>query len=85
MKRSVPQPGAAAVSSEGAPGPFAASDLAVAAGRLGWTLWDCATDRYPPEWLGDHPHSHQAIDDARGYAHLLITLMEGGTAAGFER
>ncbi len=47
-----------------------------AAGRLGWTLWDCATERYPADWLGNHAHSHKAIDDARGYAELLITLMK---------
>ena len=52
-----------------------------AAGRLGRTLWDCATERYPPEWLGNVPHSHKSIDDARGYAHLLITLMNREAAA----
>lgn len=46
-----------------------------AAGRLGWPLWDCNPERYPPEWLGHHPHSHRAIDDARGYANLLMTLI----------
>lgn len=28
----------------------------------------------PPDWLGNIPHSHRAIDDARGYAHLLREL-----------
>jgi len=28
----------------------------------------------PPEWLGDVPHTHRAIDDAVGYAHLLAEL-----------
>jgi len=30
----------------------------------------------PPEWFGDIPHTHRAIDDARGYAHLLAVLMD---------
>lgn len=29
----------------------------------------------PDEWLGSHPHTHRAIDDARGYAHLLGRLL----------
>lgn len=28
----------------------------------------------PPEWLGDVEHTHSAIDDALGYANLLVTL-----------
>jgi DNA polymerase III epsilon subunit-like protein len=28
----------------------------------------------PAGWLGDVPHTHRAIDDALGYAHLLIEL-----------
>lgn len=28
----------------------------------------------PRAWFGDVPHTHRAIDDARGYAHLLIEL-----------
>ncbi|KAA0587573.1 MULTISPECIES: exonuclease domain-containing protein [Azospirillum] len=46
-----------------------------AAGRLGWPSWTCDVDQYPADWLGDHEHTHRAIDDARGYAHLLVTLM----------
>lgn len=30
---------------------------------------------FPPDWLGDHDHSHRAIDDARGYATLLSKLL----------
>lgn len=30
---------------------------------------------YPDDWVGHHPHTHRAIDDARGYAHLLAHLM----------
>ena len=29
----------------------------------------------PAEWLGDHPHTHRAIDDARGYGALLSRLL----------
>lgn len=49
-----------------------------AAGRLGWPTWACDVDRYPADWLGDHEHTHRAIDDARGYARLLVTLMGQG-------
>lgn len=30
---------------------------------------------FPPAWLGDHDHTHRAIDDARGYAFLLARLL----------
>ncbi len=46
-----------------------------AAGKLGWPLWDCKAKNYEAAWLGFQPHSHRAIDDARGYAHLLAYLM----------
>ena len=46
-----------------------------AAGKLGWPLWECEAKNYEPAWLGHEPHSHRAIDDARGYAHLLAYLM----------
>ena len=29
----------------------------------------------PPDWLGDVPHTHRAIDDALGYANLLVHLL----------
>ena len=32
-------------------------------------------NNYPAAWLGDHAHTHRAINDARGYAHLLVYLM----------
>lgn len=50
-----------------------------AAGRLGWPTWKCDVNQYPADWLGDHEHTHRAIDDARGYAHLLATLMSRGS------
>lgn len=30
---------------------------------------------FPSNWLGDHEHTHRAIDDARGYASLLGKLL----------
>jgi len=41
---------------------------------VGKPVTDCEADGYPPEWLGHHPHTHRAIDDARGYANLLAKL-----------
>ena len=29
----------------------------------------------PGDWFGDVPHTHEAIDDARGYANLLVRLL----------
>ncbi len=49
---------------------------AFAAGRTGWDFADCGTENYPPAWLGHTPHSHLSIDDARGYANLLRTLLQ---------
>ncbi len=47
----------------------------IASIRLGWPIWDCHPSNYPPEWLGNHDHTHRAIDDARGYGRLLVTLL----------
>lgn len=30
---------------------------------------------FPPDWLGEHEHTHRAIDDARGYACVLSRLL----------
>ncbi|MGI9413432.1 MAG: 3'-5' exoribonuclease domain-containing protein [Hyphomicrobiales bacterium] len=30
---------------------------------------------FPASWLGNHEHTHRAIDDARGYASLLSRLL----------
>ncbi len=46
-----------------------------AAAVTGRAPWDCQPTSFPPGWLGDHEHTHRAIDDARGYAHLLGVLM----------
>lgn len=36
----------------------------------------------PDSWIGDQPHTHYAIDDARGFAHLLKRFfVVGGLAA----
>lgn len=32
--------------------------------------------RAPKDWYGDVPHSHKAIDDARGFAHVLVKLFK---------
>lgn len=41
---------------------------------LGKPMGDFAPTELPADWLGGIPHSHRAIDDARGYAHLLGVL-----------
>ncbi|WP_331065079.1 hypothetical protein [Nocardioides sp.] len=35
---------------------------------------DLPANQLPGHWLGDVEHTHQAIDDARGFAHLLRFL-----------
>ncbi len=35
---------------------------------------DVSPATVPSEWFGDVEHTHRAIDDALGYAHLLVTL-----------
>ena len=34
----------------------------------------------PSEWFGDLEHTHRAIDDARGYANLLVEVLRSGRA-----
>ncbi len=36
----------------------------------------------PDEWFGDVPHTHTAIDDALGYANLLVNLSLKAQSAG---
>jgi DNA polymerase III epsilon subunit-like protein len=45
---------------------------------------DVSPATLPGEWFGDVPHTHRAVDDALGYAHLLAELFKrsGATAAG---
>lgn len=45
-------------------------------GVFGKTQPQSAADKFPADWLGHHPHTHRAIDDARGYASLLSKLFE---------
>lgn len=33
----------------------------------------------PPAWFGDVSHSHRAVDDALGYANLLLSLLDRAT------
>ncbi len=44
---------------------------------------DVSPATLPSEWFGEVPHTHRAVDDALGYAHLLVELMRrSGAAAG---
>jgi hypothetical protein len=49
-------------------------DLRGAAAVTGRPVAEVSSQTLPPEWLGDIPHTHRAIDDARGYAQLLGVL-----------
>jgi len=42
---------------------------------LGKTVMEVEADAYPADWLGAHPHTHRAIDDARGYSSLLLKFL----------
>ncbi len=44
-------------------------------GVMGWNFDRCNRAHYPPDWLGGHAHTHRAIDDAMGYAHLLKEML----------
>lgn len=46
-----------------------------AAAVMGRSVPAVTPTTFPPEWLGDVPHTHRAIDDALGYAHLLAELL----------
>lgn len=54
---------------------FAAHPVAFDGMWIDYYLRQITASRLPPEWLGDVPHTHRAIDDARGYAHLLTVLL----------
>lgn len=49
--------------------------MSMVAGKTGRDYWTCDVENYPSEWLGSVEHTHRAIDDARGYANLLISLI----------
>ena len=46
-----------------------------AAAITGKPVTECDVSAYPAEWLGNEEHTHRAIDDARGYANLLVILV----------
>lgn len=52
-----------------------------AAAVTGTPVADIAPSKMPTEWFGDVEHTHRAIDDALGYANLLITLAASATDA----
>lgn len=63
-----------------APGLCFASGLDLVSMVMAATGWDyaaCQRPNYPEHWLGGHAHNHRAIDDARGYAHLLGLVLGG--------
>lgn len=45
-----------------------------AAGVTGRPMSTLSPTALPAHWLGDVEHTHRAIDDARGYANLLVHL-----------
>lgn len=45
-----------------------------AAAVTGRPVAEISPSSLPAEWFGDVAHTHCAIDDALGYAHLLVTL-----------
>jgi hypothetical protein len=47
-----------------------------AAAVTGRAVMDVSPATLPPEWLGEVPHTHRAVDDAVGYAHLLAELFQ---------
>jgi hypothetical protein len=47
-----------------------------AAAVTGRPVAEVSPDTLPPEWLGNIEHTHCALDDARGYAHLLGVLFQ---------
>lgn len=47
----------------------------LACGLVGGDPATFSVHTLPPEWFGDVPHTHRAIDDARGYAHLLVEVL----------
>lgn len=42
---------------------------------FGLPFADVTAEAVRADWLGEHPHTHRAIDDARGYAHFLGRLL----------
>jgi DNA polymerase III epsilon subunit-like protein len=46
-----------------------------AAAVTGRYVGDVSPATLPSSWFGDVPHTHRAVDDALGYAHLLAKLL----------
>jgi len=44
-------------------------------GVAGWEFTDCRREAYPQAWSAGHQHTHRAIDDALGYAHILAAVL----------
>jgi hypothetical protein len=70
------------------PGPYESDALfdgpglclrSYAAAVTGRPVADVSPASLPAEWFGDIEHTHRAIDDARGYAHLLCELFRRAT------
>jgi hypothetical protein len=51
-----------------------------AAAVTGRPVSEVAPATLPAEWFGHVPHTHRAIDDALGYAHLLVELFRQARA-----
>ena len=49
-------------------------------GMFGWDYRDWSKSDFPSDWLGGREHTHRAIDDALGYAHLLLKLLRISSA-----
>ena len=46
-----------------------------AAAVTGRPVVEVSAATLPPEWLGEVPHTHRAVDDAVGYSNLLVELL----------
>ena len=44
-------------------------------GTTGRDMRACNRHDYPDDWFAGHVHSHRAIDDATGYAHVLAEML----------
>lgn len=56
---------------------FSAPGLCIrsfASAAISRPIADLPATAFPTEWLGNVEHTHRAIDDARGYAALLVSL-----------
>lgn len=56
-----------------------------AAAVTGRYVGDVSASTLPTDWFGDVPHTHRAIDDALGYAHLLVELLRRSAGSAGDR